>query len=72
MNEKILKGQEMVRCENGIETVISTIMEKALTTRPKEKVYYRPFKNNKYPPAIFGGWEFSLKGDKKCLILYMK
>lgn len=48
MNEKILKGQEMVRCENGIETVISTIMEKALTTRPKEKVYYRPFKNNKY------------------------
>ena len=48
MNEKILKGQEMVRSENDIETVISTIMEKALITRPKEKVYYRPFKNNRY------------------------
>ncbi|MBQ8816753.1 MAG: glycoside hydrolase family 88 protein [Lachnospiraceae bacterium] len=43
MNEKIAQGQEMILANNSIETVISTIMEHALFTRPQKQVYYRPY-----------------------------
>ena len=44
MNEKISQGQEMILANNSIETVISTVMEHALITRPQKQVYYRPYK----------------------------
>lgn len=43
MNEKIFKGQEMLLTEKNMEDVISTIMDKALQTRPRKKVYYKPY-----------------------------
>lgn len=43
MNEKLEKGQEMLLAGFNRRKVISVIMERALATRPKEEVCFRPF-----------------------------
>lgn len=43
MNERIPKGQEMIAANMDMETVISTIMDHALLTRPEKQIEYRPY-----------------------------
>lgn len=43
MNEKLAKGQEMILAGLNQRKVISAVMERALATRPKEEVCFRPF-----------------------------
>ena len=43
MNETIIHGQEMILQDQGTAQVIRTIMDRALQTRPKTDVHYRPF-----------------------------
>lgn len=43
MNEKLAKGQEMLLAGLDQRKVISVVMERALATRPKEEVSFRPF-----------------------------
>ena len=44
MNEKIEKNREMSRVDHEPRRVLPVILKRVLCAKPKEKVYYRPFK----------------------------
>ena len=44
MNEKMIAGEEMACSYSDIKAVICKVMERALQTRPKKEVYFKPFR----------------------------